>query len=58
MRIEMKFIRQLALGVLRNLVADLLQIAFNRLGFGRIGEALRFLECEEQSIARADFLFS
>jgi hypothetical protein len=57
MGIEMKLIRQFAMGMLRDFVADLLEVFLDGQRFGRVGESLRFLEGSEEGIASADLVF-
>lgn len=56
MRVEMKFVGQLALGVGRDFVADFLQVGFDGLRFGGVGESLGFLKREEERVAGTDFV--
>lgn len=56
MRIEMKLVGQLTLRVLRNLVADFLQVSFDRFRFRGVGKSLRLLERGEERVASPDFI--
>ena len=50
-RIEMKLVRQLALRVLCDLVANFLQVDFDGLRFRRVGKSLGLLERCEKGVA-------